>query len=157
MDRKERLGKRKGVYLVVVDSTDEMPVAIEYACQFANAEGGYVAIINVMDRIQVESWLNIEERVRKEQREQAERMIWDAAGRVQDITGSVPIIYIEEGDRSDAILKTIDENEEIVALVLASSAHSSNAGPLITYFSGKGHSRLSIPLLVVPGHLAQDS
>ena len=40
---------RNGVFLVIVDSTDEFNTAIDYASDFANAEGGYVALLNVID------------------------------------------------------------------------------------------------------------
>lgn len=145
---------RNGVFLVIVDSTDEFNTAIDYASDFANAEGGYVALLNVIDDTPVSGWSDIEKRVRKEARSLAEQRIWNAAGRVMDNTGKIPMVSIEEGgDRSDFILKTIEKNKNIVALVLASAAGSSNPGPLVTYFSGKGLSKLPVPLLVVPGHL----
>lgn len=153
MGREELIGKRKGVYLVVVDTTEEMFTAIDYACAFANAEGGYVAVLNVMERVQVENWKNVEDCVRKEMRQQAEQMIWDASGRVKENTGTLPMVFIEEGDRSDLIVKTLEENHNIVGLILATSSVSSNPGPLVSYFSGKGNNRLPVPLIIVPGHL----
>ncbi len=146
--------KRNGVFLVIVDSTDEFNTAIDFASDFANAEGGYVALLNVIDDTPVSGWSDIESRVRKEARALAEKRIWNAAGRVVDNTGTIPMVSIEEGgERSDFILKTIESNKNIVALVLASAAGSSNPGPLVTYFSGKGLSKLPVPLMVVPGHL----
>lgn len=156
MTKKDEIGKRKGVYLVVVDQSDEMLCAVDYACNFANAEGGYVALLHVIEQSFFQNWQNVEDRVRKEMRQQAEQIIWDAAGRVKEATGDVPMIFIEEGDRSDNILSIleVENNSNIVALVLAGAAHSSNPGPLVSYFSGKGASRLPIPLVVIPGHLA---
>lgn len=144
--------KRKGVFLVIVDTTEEFLVSVDYASQFANAEDGYVALLNVIEHSFVQNWQNVEDRVRSEMRGQAEQSTWDAAGRVIENTKKIPMICIKEGDRVDLIIKTIEENNNIVALVLA-SADSSKAGPLITYFSGKGLYRLPIPLLIVPGHL----
>lgn len=148
-----RKNMRKGVFLVVVDSTDEFMIAVDYACAFANAEGGYVALLNIMERAHVESWANIENRVRKDMRSQAEQMVWNAAGRVIEATENIPMVCIEEGDSVDVILNTIESNPNIVALVLASDPNASNPGPLISYFSGKGISRMSVPLMIVPGHL----
>lgn len=146
--------KRKGVFLVIVDMTEEFLVAVDYASQFANAEDGYVALLNVIEYSYVQNWKTVEDRVRSEMRGQAEQATWDAAGRVMENTHKIPMICIEEGDRVDLIIKTIEENNNIAALVLA-SANSSKPGPLITYFSGKGLSRLPIPLMIVPGHLEQ--
>ena len=153
MGNREKMKRRKGVFLVVVDDTQEFLTAVDYASQFANAEEGYVALLNVMQAGFVQNWKNIEDSVRKDTRGQAEQMIWDAAGRVIENTERMPMICIEEGDTSDIILKTIEDNKNIVALVLASSAVSSSPGPLVTYFSGKGLSRLPVPLMIVPGHL----
>ena len=113
--------KRKGVFLVIVDSTQEFLTAVDYACQFANAEDGYVALLNVIENLHVQNWQSIEDRVRHEKRMEAEQMIWDAAGRVIENTGDIPMVCIEEGDRSDVIVQTIENNRNIAALVLASS------------------------------------
>ncbi len=155
MSSNRKLSKRHGVFLVVVDGTEEFITAVDYASQFANAEGGYVALLNVIESMPVSNWANVEDRIKREMRTQAERTIWDAAGRVIENTGTIPIVCIEEGDRSDIIIKTLSENENIVALVLASAPNSSNPGPLVTYFSSKGLSKLPVPLIVVPGQLEQ--
>ncbi len=149
--------EKKGVFLVVVDSTEECAKAIDYACYYANAQNGYVALLNVIaDQSAVMNWRDIEKRIRKEAREQAEQMIWESAGRVLQNTGKIPIACIEEGsDRSDIIVDMIEQNENIVGLVLASAANSSKPGPLVDYFSGKGMARLPVPLLIVPGHLSE--
>ncbi len=143
---------QKGVFLVAVDETEEFTVAIEYAIRFAKAQGGYVALLNVIEQSFVQNWKNIEDRVRREMRAHAEQMIWDAAGIVVEKTGKIPMICIEEGDATDVIVKIIEDNKNIVSLVLASS-NSASPGPLVTYFSGKGLSRLPVPLIIIPGNL----
>ncbi len=143
---------RKGVFLIAVDATEEFSTAINYAAEFANAEHGYVALLNVIEKSYVQNWRKVEERVRTEMRDQAEQMIWDAAGIVMDKTGKTPMVCIEEGDVADVIIQTINDNKNIVALVLASS-RSSSPGPLVTYFSGKGLSKLPVPLMIIPANL----
>ena len=145
--------KRKGIFLVAVDESEEFLAAVNYATKFANAENGYVALLNVIEPLHVQNWKNIEDRVRSEMRAHAEQVIWNAAGCVFEKTGKIPMVCIEEGDKSDLIIKTINENENIVALVLASHSATSIPGPLVSYFSGKGLSRLPVPLIIVPGHL----
>lgn len=153
MKRKVEAGKRKGVYLVVVDQTEEYMTAVDYASDFANAEGGYVALLYVIERSFFSNWKNVEDTVRREMRAEAERCIWEAAGRVKEKTGTFPMIFVEEGDYSDKVVDVLSDNENMVALILAANPNSSNPGPLITYFSGKGVSRLPLPLMVIPGHL----
>lgn len=141
------------VYLLVVDVTDEFSVAVDYASAFCAKNRGRLALLNVIEPGTFDHWLNIENKLRKELREHAENAIWDAAKRVSDRTGKVPMICIEEGERSNAILDVINRYPNICMLILAGESHSSNPGPLVSYFSGKGLQKLRVPLLVVPGHL----
>lgn len=145
--------KEGGIYLLVVDVTEEFSVAVDYAADFAQANNGHIALLNVMEIEHFDHWGNIEDKVKKEMRTQAETMIWEAAGRITARTGMVPMVCIEEGSRSDVILETLEAYPEICMLILGGDSHSSNPGPLVTYFAGKGLSRLRVPLMIVPGHL----
>ncbi len=153
MSEQRPTGKKGGVFLVVVDGTEESMTAIDYASQFANAQQGYVALLNVIEHTYVQNWKNIEDKIQNDLRAQAEQMIWDAAGRVFENTRAIPMISIENGSPGDMIVKTVEENKNIVSLVLASASNSSNPGPMVSYFSGKGLSRLHVPLMVIPGNL----
>ncbi len=148
MTKKSDSKKRKGVYLVIIDDTEECEKAIIQAAEFANAEDGYVALLYVIERVHVQNWQNVEDRVREEMRKKAEQMIWRAAGTTIEKTSKIPMVCIEEGEYTDLILKVIRENPNIAALVLA-AAPSSNPGPLVSYFSGKGLSKLPVPLLII--------
>jgi len=141
------------VFLLVVDETEEFPIAVDYAADFASDENARIALLNVMQIDHVDHWLNIENRMRKEMRDQAEKMIWEASRRVFERSGKFPMVCIEEGTRSDVIIDIIDRFENIEALILAADQNSSKPGPLVSYFSGKGLSRLRVPLIIVPGHL----
>lgn len=156
MDSKHKEGKRKGVFLVVVDETKEYMNAVQKASEFANAEDGYVALLYVMEQSFVQNWQNIEERIREEMRRSAEQHIWNASGMVIEQTQKKPMICIEEGDRSDLIVQTLENNPNIVALVLAASSNASKPGSLVSYFSGKGLARLKVPLMIVPSVEAQE-
>lgn len=145
--------KAEGIYLLVVDATEEFSVAVDYACKFAQAHKGRVALLSVMELVHVENWQRIENRMRLELRADAERMIWDSAKRVMERMNKLPMICIEEGDKVDTILKIVSENSNISALILGASTNVKNPGPLVSYFSGKGLSQLTVPLLLVPGNL----
>lgn len=141
---------RKAVFLVILDGSEECTSAIDYASDFASAEEGHVALLHVIESMPVQNWSDIEQRVQKELRSRAEQMIWDGAGRVIENTNEIPMVCIEEGDRSDVIINILEENPNIAALVLAVSSNSSKPGSLVSYFSGKGLARLKVPLMIVP-------
>lgn len=153
MESQRKFGKTGGVFLVVVDGSDELMSAVDYASSFAKAQNGYVALLNVIEQSFVQNWKDVEEKIKKDMRVQAEQQVWDAAGRVIENTQNIPIVCIEEGNKSDRVVETIENNPSIVALVLASSSNSSNPGPLVSYFSGKGLSRLPVPVMVIPNTL----
>ncbi|MCB1592205.1 MAG: universal stress protein [Alphaproteobacteria bacterium] len=152
MSRKKNR-KIGGIYLLVVDDTAEFSVAIDYASDFAKANNGQLALLNVIEIDQIGHWVGVEGKMRKERRDQAEKMIWQAAGRITERTGLLPMVCIEEGSRSEAVLDTIERYPDIRMLILGGDSNSSSPGPLVTYFAGKGLARLRVPLLIVPGHL----
>lgn len=143
----------KKVFLLVVDSTDEFTVAVDYACDFAQNGNSRIALLNVMQIDHVDHWAGIENKIRSEMRAEAEKMIWTASKRVTERLGQFPMVCIEEGIRSDVIVNIINKYRNICALILAADKNSSKPGPLVTYFCGKGLSRLRVPLMIVPGHL----
>lgn len=149
--RKEE--RKGGIYLLVVDVTAEFSVAVDYASDFAKSNEGAIALLYVIEIEHIDHWGNIEGKMRKEMRAQAEKMIWDTAGRITQRTGLIPMVCIEEGSRSDAVLETLEKYPEICMLILGGDSNSSNPGPLVTHFAGKGLSRLRVPLMIVPGHL----
>lgn len=143
----------KKVFLLVVDSTDEFTVAVDFACDFAQNSNSRIALLNIMQIDHVDHWANIENKIRSEMRTEAEKMIWAASKRVIERLGQFPMVCIEEGIRSDVIVDTINKYKNICTLILAADKNSTKPGPLVTYFCGKGLSRLRVPLMIVPGHL----
>jgi hypothetical protein len=141
-----------GVYLVVADNTEEFPVALRYACRLAHANRGHVAIFYVTEISDFQHWGNVESRMKQELRAEAEKLVWSVAQKANDLNGMIPAIYLAEGERISALQDTISNDMTIRALILAASPGAS-PGPLVAHFSGKGISKLRVPLFIVPGHL----
>ncbi len=147
---------RKGdgaIYLVVADESEKFPVALRYAARMAQNHRGRIAILYVTDLQDFQHWSGIESKMRKELREQSEMYIWNVAKKVNDLNGMVPVLYLREGDRKDALVNVINEDLGIKMLILAAGTSPSGPGPLVSYFSGKGLGRLRVPVLLVPGHI----
>jgi nucleotide-binding universal stress UspA family protein len=141
------------VFLVVVDESDELQVAIRYACRRARRTGGRVALLCVIDTDDDGQWIGVKELMREEKRAEAEALITKVAGEVEQLSGAIPIVYIREGRRRDELLALIEEDKSISILVLAASTSPDGPGPLISYLAGKNSHRLHIPLTIVPGSL----
>lgn len=144
------------VFLVVVDETEELQIAVHYAARRASHTGGRVALLYVIEPSEVQHWIAIENLAREEQREEAEQLMQRLCEEVLPIAGSMPIVYIREGPRRDELLALINEDPSISILVLAAGTGPEGPGPLISYLTGKPAARLRIPITIVPGSLTME-
>ncbi|AWK86121.1 universal stress protein [Azospirillum thermophilum] len=141
------------IFLVVVDDSPELKVALRYACLRARKSGGKVALLYVIEPGEMQHWGAVETLMREEQRNEAEQKLQKLAREVNQLTGALPALYVREGNRRDEVLALIDEEPSISILVLAAGTDPEGPGPLITYYTGRGLTRLRIPLTIVPGGL----
>jgi nucleotide-binding universal stress UspA family protein len=148
------LDPRERVFLVVVDDSPELRVALRYAAQRARRTGGRVALLYVMEPPDRQHWMALESLMREEQREEAEELVGRHSETVAALTGSMPVIHIREGVASDELLALIDEDPTISILVLAAGIGDAGPGPLISALSSKLIGRLRLPLTIVPGSLS---
>jgi nucleotide-binding universal stress UspA family protein len=144
------------VFLVVVDETEELQIAVHYAARRAAHTGGRVALLYVIEPSELQTWVAIENLAREEQREEAEQLMQRLCEEILPIAGSMPIAYIREGPRRDELLALINEDPSISILVLAAGTGPEGPGPLISYLAGKPAARLRIPITIVPGSLTME-
>ncbi len=142
------------VFLVVVDDSPELPIALRYASLRALHTGGHVALLHVVEPTDRQHWMALESLMRDEKRQDAEQFMERYASEVATLTGSLPAVYIREGIVHDELLTLIDEDPSISILVLAASAGDTGPGPLISALTGKYAGRLRVPVTIVPGKLS---
>ena len=142
------------VFLVVVDETPEHRIAVRYAARRAAHTGGRLALLHVIEPIEVQHFRAIEELALAERREAAEELLHALCEDIAPIAGSMPVVYIREGRRRDQLLALINEEPTISILVLATSAGAEGPGPLVAHLTGKAAARLRIPIAIVPGGLS---
>lgn len=142
------------VFLVVVDETPEHRIAVRYAARRAAHTGGRVAMLYVIEPIELQHFQAIEELARTERREAAEELLRALCEEITPLAGSMPIVYIREGPPHDELLQLINEEPAISILVLAAGTGPEGPGPLISYLTtGRLAARLRIPITIVPGGL----
>ena len=71
------------------------------------------------------------------------------------MTGTLPELYVREGDRAKELLNLIEQEPSISVLVLGADPTGDNPGPLVSLIVGKMSGRLRIPITVVPGSLTE--
>lgn len=141
-------------YLIVADGSEDFPVALKYAAQMAHANKCRIGIFYVMEDQDFTHWGNIEKRMRDEQREQAEKVLHEACFLLSEtVQDTLPGIYLTEGSRMEALASVIEDDASISMLILGGGTQGAGPGPLVSHFTGKGLSRLRVPVMVVPDHL----
>ena len=148
--------KREPVFLVVVDDSEEMHQALQFACGRARTVGGRVALMYSIMPAEFEYWAGVGELMRQEAREEAEAKMAIHAEYAKDLTKQTPMLYLREWEIREELLNLIDEEPDISLLVLGADTNSDSAGPIITFLMGRGASRCRVPITVVPGNLTDE-
>lgn len=147
-----------GVYLMIVDGSDEQNIAAYYAAKVAQARRANIAIAHITDVDEFIHWGKVEAMMKNDLRAQAEKDVWQVAKDINNFNARLfPSLYIREGKAIDKIHEIIDENQTIRALILAGSKNGGNQGPLVSHFSNKGMTNLRVPVIIVPGHLDNEA
>ena len=144
------------VFLVVVDESPEMPVALYYASRRAQRTGGRVALLRVIPRHEGHGLASVEALMREEAQQEAEQLLQRLAKTVVDETGKVPAIYIKEGSARDELMDLVANDPSISILVLAAGTGPDGPGPLVSFLATKGLAKLRIPVTIVPGSLSHE-
>jgi nucleotide-binding universal stress UspA family protein len=141
------------VFMVVIDETPELDVALRYACRRAWNTGGRVALLHVTEEGEVSPFAGVERLMAEESRQAAEQLMQRMASQVQKLSGSMPVLYFREGNRREQVMKVIDEEPSISILVLGAATGSKGPGPLVSALTGKFVGKMRVPVTIVPGNL----
>lgn len=144
--------KRK--FLVVIDETAECDRALTFAAYRVKRTGGTVVLMSVVEKPEFIG-LGVEDVLRAEAVEEAERNLDTRLARLRDIGNVRSESVIREGEAAEEIERVIDQDRGIAILVLAASTSSDGPGPLVMHFAARANA-LPIPLTVVPGRLSDD-
>ncbi|MFQ5972464.1 MAG: universal stress protein [Alphaproteobacteria bacterium] len=144
------------VFLVVVDDSPEMKNALYFACKRARRTGGRVGLLRVIEPADFQHWAAVGNLMREEARAEAEQLLQETAAKVKELHGKLPVLYVLEGDRKEALLKLIDEDPQIRILVLAAATGKKGPGPLISFLTKRVIGRMRIPVTIVPGGLTEE-
>ncbi|ABC23301.1 universal stress protein [Rhodospirillum rubrum] len=141
-------------FLVVVDNSAEMRVALRYASRRAQNTGGRVALMIAIEQTEFEQWMFVGNLMREEAREGAEQSLQRHAAAVGAVSGERPSLFVREGDRIREVFKLVNEEPSISVLVLGVGADPNNPGPLVRELTGRQAGKLRVPVTLVPGGLS---
>jgi hypothetical protein len=144
------------IFLVVVDESPEMPVALYYASRRAQRTGGRVALLRVIPPHEAHGLASVEALMREEAQQEAQQLLQRLAKAVVDWIGKLPVIYIREGSARDELMDLVANDPSISILVLAAGTGQEGPGPLVSFLVSKGLAKLRTPVTIVPGSLTHD-
>lgn len=144
-------------FLVVLDDTLESDRAVTFAAHRINRTGGTVVLLSVIETQDFQQFLGVEDVMRAEAREEAERLLDARKARIAQIGSIRTETVIREGDRLEAIEQLIADDPGIAILVLAASSSKEGPGPLITAFATRaGTTSLPVIVTIIPGNMTDE-
>ncbi len=133
-------------YLCIIDNSQELEAAIQYASKEAKNHQTDVAFLYPIEPIQMQQWAGVEDIMREESRTAAIEAMNKWAIVVENLTSRRPTTYIEEGKTLD-LLTGILGKEAISHLVLAAGQGDN---PIIQEIVCNAKHPLGVPLTIVP-------
>ena len=147
--------KHRSKFLVIVDESTELNVAIRFAAKRAQSTKGGVILLNVIEQFDPQQWQSIEDIILQEAREKAQEKLQKWSKVINDLTGGVPELMVKEGITSEKIIETLEEDNAIRFLVLA-AAEADQPGPLVSLLAGQKSGKLPVPIVIIPQGLSDD-
>ena len=148
---------RRRKFLVVVDKSPECKVALRFAARRAEHTGGIVTLLTVVGPADFQHWRSVEEAMREEALEEAEKLLHDAARDVNKIGGLFPEYIVREGKTHDTVMALIKEDPDISILVLGAGTGNEGPGPLVSLVAQEATHAYPIPVTIVPGSLSDEA
>lgn len=144
-------------FLVVVDKSPEYKKALRFAARRAAHTGGVVSLVTVVTPADFQHWRSVEDAIREEAMDEAEKMLYDAAREVNHIAGLLPEVMVLEGKPNEVVMKLLKEDPDISILVLASGTGREGPGPLVSMVAQQAQQAYPIPVTIVPGGLSDEA
>ena len=145
--------------MLVVDESPEVESALYYAAARIVRSSGTLLMLYVIEHQDFQHWAGVRQ-VQIEEETVKARALFRLFKRKLHLVGFENIVseeVIREGIKSEEIMKTIAEDEDVSILVLGASIDPKGPGPLVSRLAGgSAAGAFPIPVTVVPGNLAFD-
>lgn len=144
-------------FLVVIDGTPESTRAVRFAARRSARTGASLVMLGVVTPPDSFEWLGVGDALRAEAEEEVASLLDAAAADAKAASGVEAERVVREGERATAILDLIGSDQDISFLVLAAATDSAGPGPLVSEIVASGAQTSPVPIVIVPGNLADDA
>jgi nucleotide-binding universal stress UspA family protein len=141
--------------LACVDGSENSRIAASFAARLTRLTGAHLSLLHVLHTPTFAHWAGIKSQMKREIRDQAERMVAEVARGVEESCGIMPEFFIEEGLPREKIVETVRGDPAIRMVVVGATGEqghrrSTVTGSLARHLGDRLTADLSCPLLVVP-------
>ena len=91
--------------LVIADNSNEMKIALDYACARSKKTGRKIIIATFIEPLDVLTTKGVTDIMKEEAREEADKILKKAASFVKERTGELPVLSIREGETISELKK----------------------------------------------------
>jgi nucleotide-binding universal stress UspA family protein len=151
------LSEYKRKFLVVIDDGPDCDRAVTFAANRVRRTGGTVVLLTVIDSADFQQFIGVEEVMRAEARDEAERQLDRRIARINKIGPIRTETVIREGQVIEEIERVVLADPAIAVLVLAASSGKEGPGALVTSFASRsGAAGLPVLVTIVPGSMSDE-
>ena len=129
-------------------------MALRFAARRAQHTDGRITLLCCAQRADFQQWRGVEEIMEDEAHAEAERLVYNGAKVVNELTGLMSEVVILHGRPTDCVAELLKNDRDISILVLASGLAKEGPGPLVSMFASGVQ---AIPVTIVPGNLSDDA
>jgi nucleotide-binding universal stress UspA family protein len=140
-------------FLVCVDQHEESFAALKFACLRAITRNALVDILHVLPPADFQTLGMIADRMSEDRRAEAEQLLKRLSTEANVLYGVTPGLILREGSAGDEIVKVVEEEQDVSAIVIGTANHTKGRGKLAAWLAQQLGQKLYIPLLMVPGNL----
>jgi len=148
--------KHRSKFLVVIDDSEELRVAVRFASKRAANTKGRIILLKIIEHSDPQHWQSVEEIILQEARDEAQEKLKKWSKVINDLSGITPELCIKEGIASEKIIEILEEDDAVRFLVLAASS-GDQPGPLVSLLAGQKSGKLPVPIVIVPQDLSDEA
>ncbi|MEM7616989.1 MAG: universal stress protein [Pseudomonadota bacterium] len=145
--------KNQSKYLVCVNNNEHSRIAARFAYNKAAHSNKLVELLSVIEPADFSSILSVADKIYKEQRQDAEKMLQEFSEEVENWGDINLSLQIRNGRVSEEIMAAIEEDASINMVILGTSPNSPGRESLLPQLVSQLSSRLMIPMVIVPNNL----
>lgn len=142
--------------LVLVNGDLSTRAAVAWASHWSRRTGDALVLFHVIEPDQAMGFGVMQDLMRAEQWQAAERMLFTFSAYAEKLAGHVPAHLVREGPLKEIVREVLKSEPGLSLLVIAASHRESGPAPLIGYLASRMGSRVQVPMVLVPGSMAAE-